>query len=307
MSPPYYVPSGKYPPEAPARLSRAVFLSTAVTGALYGWLSSEFFVLIPVGKFAGHHVDVMTSLLFGILPAALINGCLTSICIRKLRLRNPEMARKLTIRAAALGWSVNWLALYASACLYAGFDGGFLHFFFERLTQGIPAKFVYGRSHGSVLYYTAQWYLLLPAWAIEGVLVPYCLGGIAAIQAGRPFSEITNTWYHRVTLPFPIFRPSPKKMEERLEQEGSEALLSAWPAKYKPQSWSSGGWAKMVLFIPDRGGSDIYATVGVYEDSVLNGGLRRPQSAKVFSKYFTVSEEEAQVLIERLGGPKMTG
>jgi hypothetical protein len=285
---PFYSPSGKYRPHAPAILFGAVFLVSAFTAIIYGWTISEFSV--------SPHVNV-TYAFCEIVVALYLNGRAASYLIKKLQIRNPPLTRRVVTLSAALGWQFNWLALYVVYTIFTGDERGFFHFIDARLAEGVPAAVTWGSiAYATDFYFHGVWYLLLPAWLIEATLLPYWLSAIAAVQAGYPFSEATLTWHRFLLLKERITYPGKKRMLESLRRDDSDILLTMDPAKHEKGRYGEAGWDAPSLFFPTQKGDPVYVSIS---GANLPGPYVR---AEILRRFWVVSEAEAETLARRFAG-----
>lgn len=284
----YYIPSNKYLPSTPLILLGVTFLSSSITAVLYALLCSEFLFFSSIN---------VTCLLFGICGAIYINSRVISKVIIKQQIRNPSLARRISRIGITFGWSLNWVAVYKISSLYGG-DFNFIKFLINRLVHGIPA--VIGTGYGNSDF-TAHWYLLFPAWLLEAFIVPYMVGRYAYIKAGLPFSEETLNWHRCIILPLFIASPSQKEMQVQLEQGDDDCLLRVHPDKYQPEARDYGGWTRLALFIPEKEGQEIYATLGgMILDRIFN--FLCPDENLL--RYWSISQEESQTFMKRLASRK---
>jgi len=261
------------------------FLSSAIIGIVYGLLFSEFLFLSSVN---------VICLLVGICLAIYFNSRVVSKVIIRQQIRNPSLARRISTIGAAFGWSLNWVAVYKISYFYGG-DSNFINFIINRLVHGIPVTI--GTEWGDS-YFTVHWYLLFPAWLLEAMILPYMVGGYAYVRAGFPFSEETLNWHRCVSLPLLIASPSQKEMRLLLEKGDDDCLLRVQRDRYQPvEARDYGGWTRLTLFIPEKEGQVIYATLG---GMILDRIFNSLGSDEYLFRYWSISKEEAQTLMKRL-------
>lgn len=285
----YYIPSNKYLPSAPLIVLGFSFLSSAITGIVYGLLFSEFLFFSSIN---------ITCVLLGLGGAIYINCQVISKVIVKQQLRNPRLARLMSTIGVAFGWSLNWVAVYKISSFYGG-DSDFINFVINRLMHGIPAAI--GTEYGNS-YFTGHWYLLFPSWLFEAMIMPYMVGRYAYIKAGFPFSEETLKWHRSIVLPLFIASPSKIEMRVLLERGDEECLLRVHPDRYQPEARDYGGWTRLTLFVLEKEGQVIYATLG---GMILDRIFNFLWSDEYLLRYWSINQEESQILMKRLASKKI--
>jgi len=285
MSPIYYQPSGKYDPFAPVVIFILSFILASITGVIYVWISTIRDIF---------HVDIVWSLL--ILTLALyLNSRVTSTVVEKFKIRNPEMVFKVGLVAASVGWVIfNTVTKYILA---SEFYSSFLEFIYARAINGYPVIVLHGRRF-TLISFTAKWFVGIPIWLLELLVMPWALGLILKMQTARPFSEKTGTWHRGFVSPYTIVAPPKKEVRKRLKQGEADVLLAIQPDKYLKITRWPWGWGQVTLFVSETNDDDDYYLTTSGWDARLLSWLN---INKEFRLYLKIEYEAVVSLIRRFG------
>ena len=248
MHPVYYQPSGNYKPKAPIIIFFLVFALSSFIGLFCGWAFTER-ILYP---------EFNIILLFSYLTLIMwISEHITSTVVKKLNFRNPEIAFKIGLTAASLGWIPFYLAIRYIVLREA--DSSFLEFVYTRIKVGYPVNFLYS----SYTQFTVKGAMAVFMWVSELCIVPYLFARILKMQAAMPFSEKTGTWHRRFCSPYRIHLPAKKEVSKKLKQGETNLLLAIQPSPSKYDRklcawWGYWGWGNVMLFIPEVDGDDCH-------------------------------------------------
>ena len=284
MTPIYYQPSGKYEPSAPMVVFILVFILASIYGVICGWLFTE-------GGLSSE-VDFNFFIIF-LLLIIILNSHVASIVVKKCKIRNPEMVFKMGWIAACLGW-----VFFNTATRYivvGDADSSFLEFIYARAMNGYPVKIIHSR--GSILIFTAKWFVGITFWLFELLVVPWHFGFILRIEASCPFSEKTDTWHKGFVAPYLIASPPKNEIRKRLKQGETDLLLSIQPDKYRKNNIWDGGlasWRRSTLFISGMRDDDNY----YWTSPALYLGWSKNKS---FPLYLKIDYETVSSVIYRFG------
>jgi len=289
-TPIYYQPSDRYPQSAPMLVFLLVFILSSISGVIMSWLFTER------GLLSGFNILLFVVVFFLMF---ILNSRATALIIRKLKIRSPEMAFKVGLIAASLGW-----VLFHSATRYIvakEADSSFLEFIYMRAVNGYPAQMSVGGHIGGgggfTVHFTAKWFVGIPIWLFELLMAPWLFSLFLKIEAARPFSEKTGTWHRGFTAPCGIVSPPKHEVCRRLKQGEVDLLLTIQPDKYLKNNEYS-GWGRVTLFIPKANdGDDYYFTVN---DQVMGSRLvSRSNKDKELRSYFKIDYETVVSMVYR--------
>ena len=260
MSTAYYIPSGKYPPYAPFIFCVTVFISSAITGIFYRWVTSDY------GFY--NYIDLFGLMLFCISLVIYINYLVITKMLIMLKIRNPDYFRQLAIMSTVSGWGLSFVALYFIASYFNEADTSFIDFYRDRLSRGITNAEPYLRYNLSMRWYPlkAAGLWLFITWVAEISLMSLLMGNIARCRAEMPFSESSQKWHKGLHLWPSIVKPDKNLVYNGLKEGDITFLLSCGPDKYQPKkvpligTQTPNGWARLSLLIPDDG-DDYYISL----------------------------------------------
>lgn len=186
-----YVPSGKYPPYAPTMYMLVLFISTGICGSLYGFLFlSSFPEIIKTPPILLVNCAVIFIISLGTF-------LVTSLAVKKLKIRNMTLVRHWSWWAAFPGWGLSWLSVYIGS----NSDLGFFHFVGDRLFNVVPD--ILSTQPGFFSQHITR-YLVVPVWILEALSLPFIIGRYSMCCAAMLFSEKNNNWPIPTWLPVPM-------------------------------------------------------------------------------------------------------
>jgi len=296
----YYIPSGKYSPNAPVIFCVIVFISSAVTGIIYAWAISEF------GVFKYTDLFFLPLCLFF---AICINYSVITRLIIRLKVRSPVYFRRLAIMFTLAGWSLSFIALYLIAHYVHKVAGDVFDFFYYRLSNGI----VVGASALPSDFIQISKLFLFSSWVFEISFISLLMGNVAKCQAELPFSESSKKWHRGLHLWPSIVKPDKKDVYNNLRDYDITSLLSSWPDKYlilmhKPQKVPRRtlvGWGRLSILIPEQEGDFYVSLSGQTCSRVANTNLLSGKKQPEYIHHFwIVSSEKSDELIQRWEYPR---
>lgn len=278
----YYQPSGLYKPKTPIFLCFIIFVWSSIIGLFGGWVFTER-ALFPEFNINFFIVYFLVLLMISI-PV-------TKITIKKLKIRNPEVAFKAGLISASLGWIFFYLTI--RYIVLREIDSNFLEVIYARIKDGYPA---YLEDGGSVYTYTVKGSMAIIMLGLELCVLPFFIAYMLKQHAASPFSEKTGSWYKLFIAPYIINQPSIKETSKNLKQGDTNWLLTIRAEKYrKLSSWSL---EKVFLFIPEVDGDDCcyLATRGF-----LCRLIKSDDKYKEIQSYLKIDYQTAQTMMHRFG------
>jgi hypothetical protein len=279
-----YHPSGEYNPIAPTIVFIVVFVLSSITG-IASLLSSEYGIF--------KYVDLVF-LLFIISIFFWLNEKITSILVKSLRIRNPEMVYKIGLISASLGFiPFNLATKYIKL---SGLNISFIDFFIKRMIDGFPAGIVIGTEAAALLVnFHASWFIAIPVTLFELWIVPFGFARILAMQASRPFSEKTKTWYTQIKTPYHLVIPDKKQVKQELNQGNLEIFLRLYPDKKDLKKLDH--WGRVYLFIPEDEKDNFYITLSITIERIFYFKQRNIE----FLPFYVIDKSTVEILLHRFG------
>jgi hypothetical protein len=285
----YYKPSGKYNRSSLVVIFIVVYILSSISGFNCAWLISENGIL--------YYVDI-TLIIFFIGFFLCLNGLITSIFIKCLKIRNPQKAFKIGLAASSLGWiTFNCLSKY---WILSKGNVTFVDFLIIRSTNGFPAGVTIGsEAVTTTIHFYAPWFIAVPTWLCEIFFFPFALARFMETKAGEPFSEKTKTWHKRIIPPYTIFIPTKKQFKLELTKGNPEVFLRLKPERYLEKNEIN--WGRISLYIPSDSEDYTYIYLCNYFSNVLCINKRN-----IFSYYYVIDDATAKELLSRFGYRKST-